>query len=381
VEFPSVPGPEVDLRCEVSTVELGLTGDAMVHGGELAAARQPDGTYSMAGWLAEVAPFLSEPDVMAANLETNVAGEDLEGYSGYPRFNSPPAILDELEAAGVDVLQTSNNHCLDRGEKGSERTLDQVDAHGFLHTGTYPDAADRADPWAMASLPGGVKVAFVSYTYGTEAPPPLSRWWRVAYIDQWRFAQDIANAKAAGADLVVVGLHWGLEYHDAPEAWQVEMARWLVANGADIVWGTHPHVIQPAEVWTVDGRDGLILYSLGNFLSNQRDPKRDGGMIVRITARHCADDDRTWLTDARFTPVWVDDHDADDRLAFRVVPAVASPVLCGGLSDDDCAKNLRYREHASRIFPAGRIDDRVARAPAPIAWRLDAGPRWFRYRP
>jgi poly-gamma-glutamate synthesis protein (capsule biosynthesis protein) len=362
--FPSLPTP-AEHPCALEIVEIGLTGDTMVHGTQLEAAHQPDGTWSMDGVFDAVAPWLSHPDLMAANLETTISGKD-RGYSGYPAFNSPPTILQELRDAGVDLLQTTNNHALDRGETGALRTLDALDAFQFLHTGSYRTADERQHPWAEAHLPGDTQVAFLAYTYGTEGPrPPFERWWRVSYIDQGLIAADVAAARSAGADLVVVGLHWGLQYRQEPEADQLELAHDIVGFGADVVWGTHPHVLQPAAVTTVldlwGPRDALILYSLGNFVSNQREVNRDGGVIARLRYLRCPRHDRTWLADLTFLPVWVDDRDAAGDQSFRVLPTLPTDAACGGegLWEDDCADMRRFRAHAAEILAAEHISNVV----------------------
>jgi poly-gamma-glutamate capsule biosynthesis protein CapA/YwtB (metallophosphatase superfamily) len=368
MEFPSAPEPGIAYE----VVELGFTGDTMVHGQQVKAARQPDGSYAMDGLFDAVAPWMREVDVMAANLETTISGEDMEGYTGYPRFNSPPAILDELKEAGVDLLMTTNNHCLDRGEQGLLRTLDAVEAHGFAHMGTFRTQPERLTrPFAMVTAPSGLKIAYLGYTYGTEGMLQPSWWWRVSFVPHDLFGWEIGAARAAGADLVVVGVHWGREYKHAPDPAEVALAHRIVELGADVVWGTHPHVLQPAEVVTVEGdrgpRDALILYSLGNFVSNQRDPNRDGGVIVRLSVLHDPATREARLADVRFTPVWVDDRDARGRSRFRVLPALAAPPCDDpDVGSADCDRLEGFRAHASEIFPADRVVDDLG----PPLWTL-----------
>ncbi len=373
LQFPSAPKTP---SCAPVVVEIGLTGDTMVHGMQLKSALQDNGSYSMDGWFDAIAAITARPDVMLANLETNIAGEDL-GYSGYPRFNSPPSVLEELREVGVDHLQTANNHCLDRGIRGGLRTLEAVEAHGFSHSGTFASAEARNLPWAMLTLPGELRVAVLGYTYGTEAPPPEETW-RVAYYDQQTVELDIHRARQAGADLVIVGVHWGREYQPKPEPFQVDLAKHWIEAGADIVWGHHPHVIQPAEVHTVDGRDGLILYSMGNFISNQRDFPKYGGMIATVQISSCPAD--RWLSDVRFRPTWVDDRDDDRRLRFKVHPVPDSPVKCvgDGLSAEDCELMLGYRRHAAALFPETQFGELPETPASPIA-DVKAWPFRFEY--
>lgn len=376
IAFPNRPTAEDLVGCPLTTVELGFTGDAMVHDGELAAARRSDGTYAMPELFDGVSPFTREPDAMFANLETNVAGADLGGYSGYPAFNSPPAILDELKRAGVDVLQTANNHCLDRGILGGMRTLDRLDEYGFIHAGTARTVEERLRP-VVLDLPGGLRVGYISYTFDTEVGRlPIADWFRVNYLNGAPFADDVARLRDAGADLVVVGLHWGVEYRDRPEAEQVAMARYLTETlGVDIVWGTHPHVVQPGEVREADAgygrkKDALILYSLGNMVSNQRDYKRDGGAIVRVTVLRCADRDQTWLGDVRVTPTWVDTQLDDGTRRFRSRATPETSALCGpdGAARGDCAHMWAHRRHIASLFSDALITNSLG----PPAWAVAA---------
>lgn len=362
VDFPSAPSPDW-ASCPQTSVEIAMVGDVMMHGMQLKAAARPDGSYSLDGVFDGVAPFLRSADLAIANLETVIGGSDLI-YSGYPRFNSPAALLDALADAGVDILQLANNHTLDRGEDGLLRTLDAVDARGFLRAGTFRSLEERLRPWVRVDLPGGPSVAFLAATYGTNGIPlPEGKPWMVSLLDDGWLEAEVAAA-AADADLVIVGVHWGPEYQHKPEEWMRQRARSLVDAGADVVMGTHPHVLQPAEILSATDRvgrprDALVLYSLGNFVSNQRLPFRHGAAIARLTVGHCEALDRTWLSDVRFTPFWVDDRLADRTLAYRVLP---TPPLGVETCDDpdiderDCATMLRFRTHAAEILSVDRLD-------------------------
>jgi len=358
--------------CQPTFVDIGLTGDVMVHGMQLKAAKQPDGSYSMDGVFDPIAPVLSAPDIMLANLETNIAGEDLE-YTGYPRFNSPPTVLEELKGARVDHLQTANNHCLDRNLKGLTRTLHNVEKFGFTHSGTYASALARQTPWQLLEFEGGLQVAVLGYTYGTESPMPDEFWW-VAYFKQQTVELDILAARAAGADLVIVGVHWGREYRPAPEPFQVDLAKEWVEAGADIIWGHHPHVIQPVEVIRRDDRDALVFYSFGNFVSNQRDFPKYGGAVATVRVGHCPAG--AWIEDLRLQPTWVDDRRDDRTLEFRVHPVPSTPVQCVGdqLSAEDCSLIFTYRAHAEALLPVERFGSLPkAASPRPLhlwPWRF-----------
>lgn len=341
--------------CTGHAVDVAMVGDVMQHGEQLKASTRADGTHTWQGVFDAVAPLLRDADLAIANLETPI--DPAQPFGGYPFFNAPIALLDALSEAGVDVLQTANNHCLDRGRSGALATLDNIRRHGFLTAGTWASAEERSTPWVLSTLDDGITVAFLANTYGTNGQPmPAGEPWLVNWLDEGQMQHDVHRARAV-ADIVIVGLHWGGEYRHAPVEWQRTMARSLVDAGADVVMGSHPHVLQPAEVITVDDlngpRDGLILYSLGNFVSNQRTFPRDGGVIARATLQRCNDQVR--VVDAAFTPVWVDDRvQGAARKAFRLYPVPPADAACIG--DDrtelDCRRMASFRDHAASLLPA-----------------------------
>ncbi|ADU52066.1 Capsule synthesis protein, CapA [Thermaerobacter marianensis DSM 12885] len=222
-------------------------GDVLLHDTLLAAGRDPaSGDYDFRPAFAHVRDAIRAADLAVANLEEPVAGADL-GYSGYPRFNAPDALLAALRDAGFDVLTNANNHS---GAKGVTRTYAALDRFGFVHTGTARSAAER-DRVAMADV-RGIRIAFLAYTYGTNGIP-LPEPYMVNLIDGRRIAADIARARAAGADLVSVSLHFGNEYEPVPSPAQERLVDAVLAAGADIVLGHHPHVLQRAELRPATG--------------------------------------------------------------------------------------------------------------------------------
>ncbi|QIA27764.1 CapA family protein [Thermaerobacter sp. PB12/4term] len=232
---------------------LASVGDVLIHNTLLAAARQKDGTYDFGPALAAVTPALRAADLAVANLEQPVTGADLGGYTGYPQFNSPPELLETLRQAGFDVLTNANNHTLDRGRRGVERTFANLERFGFIHAGTARNAEER-DRIAVADA-GGIRIAFLAYTYGTNGIP-LPAPYLVNLIDPQQIAADIARARRAGVDLVSVSLHFGNEYETEPNRQQEDLVDQVLAAGADIVLGHHPHVLQRAELRPAGGAEG-----------------------------------------------------------------------------------------------------------------------------
>ncbi|MEJ8544616.1 CapA family protein [Brevibacillus borstelensis] len=268
-------------------ITLMAIGDIMVHDEQLEAALSPDKkTYDFGPSFAYVKPIFQEADWLIGNLETTLAGQELR-YSGYPMFNSPDSLADTLKELGFTALTTANNHSMDRKEKGVLRTIEQLDRVGLLHTGTFGDEASRGEPLFLKK--DGFMMALLSYTYGTNGIPiPKEKPYLVNLINPDLIKADIAKARAAGADLVAVALHFGNEYQRMPDARQRETAELCVKYGADLILGAHPHVVQPYEWKTVTLEDGsthtgFIAYSLGNFISAQRREYKDVGVILKLT--------------------------------------------------------------------------------------------------
>ena len=262
-------------------VKLLFAGDAMQHKPQCTAARQPDGSYDFNSCFAQVAPYVSSADYAVVNLETPLAGEP---YSGYPCFCAPDSYAEALKNAGFDMCVTANNHTLDRRDKGLKRTIAVLDTLGLDHLGTYVDAADRKDKLPYVKNINGAKVGFLNYTYGTNGIP-VQKNVVVDYIDREVMAKDIAALREAGADIITVVIHWGVEYVMLPNAEQKSIAQFLCDQGVDLIISGHPHVIQPMELRHNDkwNKDCLIVYSLGNFISNQQKRDTKGGAMVEVT--------------------------------------------------------------------------------------------------
>ena len=249
---------------------------------------EADGTYDYSHMLQFAARQLEQADYAVANLETVLAGGP--DYSGFPAFNSPDELAYDVKEAGFDLLSTANNHTRDRGMDGIYRTLDVLDQAGLAHVGTYRAQEERDEHSGIyVADVGGISVAFLSYTYGLNGFRldsdkmyavnlfNLDYYTTLANPDYELLQSDLEAARALDTDLIAVMIHWGVEYQNAPNGHQTNLAQFLVEQGADLVLGGHPHVLQPYETISVTGwdgqeREGFVCYSLGNFISNQYDP-------------------------------------------------------------------------------------------------------------
>lgn len=300
---------------------LVAVGDIMMHMPQLPAYFDPESKrYDFTPYFTEVKPLIAEADWAMANLETTLSGDG--DYSGYPRFSSPHELAAALKDAGFDIVTTANNHALDRGVPGVERTLGFLEEQGLVTRGTYRSAEKAAGQTIVER--NHIRLGLLAYTYGTNGiPVPEDKPWLVDLIDEERIVRDIAALKASGADYVAIALHFGAEYRTEPTGEQKELARRLIAAGADLIAGSHPHVIQPYEIVEApdengNPRRGVILYSMGNFISNQRGDTKEYGVLFRISLRK--EEGVTRTADVEPVITWVHRYKAQGRNHYRILP-------------------------------------------------------------
>lgn len=258
------------------------------------------GAYDFSPMFADVAPTLTAADLALCHLETPISPDDTD-LSGYPLFNAPRALAVAIAGAGYDGCSTASNHSLDQGRDGAIATLDALDAAGVRHAGTARTPQEATAPVLYDA--GGVTVGHLSYAYGFNGLPlPADAPWTANAIDANRVLTDAAAVRAAGAEVVVVSLHWGAEYRTAPTAEQAALAPQLLASSdVDVLLGHHAHVVQPIQ--RIAGE--VVVYGMGNFLSNQwpgsgRSAETQDGVMVRLTFTETAP------TSGRFTVTLVE---------------------------------------------------------------------------
>jgi poly-gamma-glutamate capsule biosynthesis protein CapA/YwtB (metallophosphatase superfamily) len=262
------------------TIQIAAIGDILLHK-PLYEDAYHDGKYSFNNMFQAIAPLTKEPDFLLANMESTPGGASL-GFSTYPKFNSPSEIVDALKNNGVDMLTTANNHSLDKGERGILNAIQYYKKLNMPYVGSFESQADH-DRIRVQDV-NGVKLAILSYTYGTNGEKvPNGKDYLVNYIDEGTISSLIREAHKV-ADLVIVCLHWGEEYQPEPNLFQKKLAEQLSEEGADIIFGSHPHVLQPAEkIIRTNGKETMVFYSLGNFLSGQTLPNTDIGGIATVS--------------------------------------------------------------------------------------------------
>jgi poly-gamma-glutamate synthesis protein (capsule biosynthesis protein) len=259
---------------------------------------------------------ISEADVSIANFEVTMAGPP---YSGYPTFSSPAQLAVACKNAGIDIFVTANNHAADKGKNGILSTLYRLDSLGIPHTGTFADPVAREILYPLIIEKNGISIALLNYTYGTNGitvPSPVI----VNMLEKNLVTADIEKAKSKNPDAIILFLHWGTEYDTIPSKSQTEMAEYFFSLGVDLIIGSHPHVLQKMEWIKSDtgAEDKILVYSLGNYVSNQRTTRRDGGAMVRIELAKRADS--LYVSDAGYYLTWVYTPVENSRKKFFILP-------------------------------------------------------------
>ncbi|WP_405608565.1 CapA family protein [Streptomyces sp. NBC_01508] len=298
---------------------LVASGDVLPHDSVISRANADAGGtgHDFVPMLAGVKPVVSAADVAICHMET-VYGPEGGPFTGYPSFKSPPEVAAALRATGYDSCSTASNHTLDAGAEGVSRTLGALDKAGVKHAGSARSPEEDTRPALLdAGGAGGAKVAQLAYTYDTnDNPLPAGQPWAVDLIDEEKIVADSRAARAAGADVVVVSLHWGTEWETAPDEKQLNLGERLTASKTggrpdiDLIIGTHAHVPQAYEkvngTWIVYGMGDQIA---GEMINNagQFDPRGTQGSIGRFTfAPPAAEGERWPVTKAEFIPQTMD---------------------------------------------------------------------------
>jgi poly-gamma-glutamate capsule biosynthesis protein CapA/YwtB (metallophosphatase superfamily) len=316
-QSPKKSLPRNDIPPEPKTVRVAAFGDIMMHSPQIRSGLRPDGSYDFRPFFNEVKPYIQAADIAIGNLETTLAGKS-KPYSGYPRFNSPDELISALADAGVDIVSTANNHAMDTGEKGVIRTYQTVNQKGIQTTGTAPSPEKRQAAFLKKN---GITLAFLAYTKSTNGlPVPKDKPYLINRINREQIAKDIKEAREQGADFVCVSLHFGVEYQRHPDSFQKKTARQALEDGADVILGSHPHVLQPMEKVMINGKEKWIIYSMGNFISNQPGPYTDEGVILYFDVIKDPVKQQTVLKNVSFLPTYVHKYKQNGKRQYIIIP-------------------------------------------------------------
>lgn len=274
-------------------------------------------TYDFSSIFKYITDKFENKTVAIGNLETTLTGK--QPYTGYPMFNSPEHLATDLKELGFDIMTTANNHALDSGYSGIVSTLDYLDQAGLSHTGTSRSQEEQ-NTILFKDL-NGIKTAFLCFTYGTNGNAiPKGKEYCINLIDKDSIKQKIDKAKSEGAEAIVASMHWGVEYQTKQNSEQEELADFLIKNDVNVILGCHPHVLEPLEMKKVameDGteKEGLVIYSMGNFFSAQVYPNTRDTIILNVQIRKNGETGKVTVDKATYTPVYDYDNgtSATDR--------------------------------------------------------------------
>lgn len=319
----SPPSPTSSISRSVSASPSGppsftidATGDLLIHTKVYEQAqvygKASGRAYDFRPMFARVKPLLSAASLAVCHVETPMSANDTN-IAGYPTFNTPHELAPAIKDAGWESCSTASNHSYDEGVSGVTATLQALDAEGIAHTGTARSPAEGAH-FEMHHLSAGgadVTVAMLSYTYGLNGVKlPADKPWLVNITDPPAILAAAHAARAAGADFVVVSMHWGTEYQVAPTAEQQQLAAQLLASpDIDLILGDHVHVVQPIAKMATPQGPKYVIYGLGNFVSNQSPaadlaPSTQDGMIAKATVT--LESGRWTVSKMTYTPTYVE---------------------------------------------------------------------------
>lgn len=330
-DLEKAPGDEKEKEEGPKTINIVAMGDILNHMPVIDSARTGDG-FDFRPHYDDIKPIVEKADLAIANFESTMSKE-LGDYETYPLFNVPDEVADGLKYAGFDVLTTANNHCNDFKRDGIILTIDAIEKAGLKHVGTQKEKLEDNNLYMDVK---GLKVAIISVTQyfnGTESwlsPEDFDA--MVNPIgDGEKVVDDIKRARDKGADLVIVYPHWGEEYILRSNDYEKAMADKFIAAGADLIFGSHAHVLQEAKMYDKpDGGRGFIIYSMGNAISNQRIETMGGyigeelasyteiGVLVSVDVKK--EDGRVDVEKVDLIPTWVDKtSDGQGNNSFKIL--------------------------------------------------------------
>lgn len=311
-------------------IQIAAAGDIMFHSPQLKAGYDTvTASYDFTDMFSEVKPIFEAADLAIANYETTAGGAE-KGFTGYPAFNSPDETIDAIKDAGIDVITTVNNHSLDTGREGLERTVKVMREKGLPSVGTY-DKKPKSRVYMHEVK--DIDVAILAYTemvnsvgidFSVKEMNEM-----LNLMDEQTIKGDVAEAKELGADLILSFMHWGEEYFEEPNERQIEFAEMMAAEGVDIILGSHPHVIQKSAFIEGKSHTTFVIYSMGNFISNQREETlganrniTEDGVIVQLDVRKDNIKDEISIEDVSYVPTWVyrNQEQEESTFTYKVLP-------------------------------------------------------------
>ena len=295
-----------------TSARIMASGDLLYHDIIYISAKKSDGTYDFHENFEYVKPWLKQADLVLGDFEGTVNKDHY--LAGYPLFNAPGEVMDAIKDAGYQVLDLAHNHILDSQIEGVISTADAIENAGMTPVGVYTHESRDKAPLVIKEV-NGIKVAILAYSYGFNgieqniSKEEYNRY--LSDLDEDKMKAEIERAEKE-ADITVIMPQMGVEYQIEPTEEQKKLYHKMIDWGADIIFGGHPHVVEPAETVEKDGDKKLIIYSMGNFISNQRiETMQDvenakwteRGVLMDVTIKKKSG--KTTIETAKAHPSWV----------------------------------------------------------------------------
>ena len=299
--------PKVIVEEPKSFTFIGV-GDNLYHGALYYRQRMAGNGYNFDTYYDGTREYSENANLAYINMETICNGDEHYELSSYPLFNGPKEVIDAVYNAGFDWWSISSNHSLDTGANGLLEQLNTIHEMypDIITTGSHTSLEDKNTP--IVKEINGIKVGFLGYTYGLNGLiVPEDKEWLVSMIDKDQMKIDM-EALSKVSDIQMVAMHWGVEYSTSISEEQKDLTKYLNELGAEVIIGTHPHVIEPAEIYHGENQDTLVYYSLGNYTSAQDAAPRMVGGMASFTVNYDPNTFETSFTDVKFIPTvtWFD---------------------------------------------------------------------------
>lgn len=344
-------------------IEILAVGDILLHSPlQIQAANSASHFKSL--W-SPMLPYIEKADIAYANLEGPVAegvtktGGNLAGvglrfdnnvYSSYPLFNYHPTLVKDIAESGFDIVSTANNHALDRRSIGVDKTIEELRKNNILFTGTRQkiDSSHPDYQWYSITQAKGFNIAWLACSFSTNGNPDPNQQVLPCFQNQTYLLGLITRlSQDPNINAVIVTPHWGVEYQLKQNSEQTLLGRKMIEAGATAVLATHPHVVQPWEKVTAsDGREGLIVYSSGNFVSNQMQVERRTSIMVQL---HLTGEPQSKLKirGASYLPLYMQRTPSltiTPAYDMAAVPAVAKNIWLNGFGETQRIKSMQENQ-------------------------------------
>lgn len=300
--------------------------------------------YDFSSFYDKMKPYINSSDIMVGNYETTT--NPSLAYSGFPRFNTPKESVEYLKKAGFDVLSTVNNHCIDTGVDGIISTIDEMDKNNIAHFGTYKENTDRG----IIIEKNNIKIGFLGYSEnfnGLDVLLPENKKYMISPFNLDTIKNDIDILNKKGANFIVVYPHWGNEYNFNISEFQKNMNDELLKAGADVVLGSHPHVLQPVKYDEINNKKVFTIYSMGNSISNQRREfmtKKgvETGVFVNLKIKKKDSEKKARLENVELIPTYVNRYMGEHGKYIYEVVALKD-LLEGGVYRENLDEQSKIR--------------------------------------